>query len=207
MKKLLAVLAVFASCATIFADGDAAGGKKDSEAGRPRRQSRGERAFRGVRQVGGDIGAPRWAGPWVAGLLSSDEALRKIGVADSAVSEKIRRGLKEIKKNSFEIEKKIRMHSREQAAMMKALMSGKTKDAAKVLAKIDELAALRSEQGKLAVKTILLLRENLTDEQMKNARRLIMRSGKARIAERRKAFAGRESGGKRGGEKDKPRNK
>jgi hypothetical protein len=197
MKKLLIVLAVFASCATLFADEVAGAKKKSPEAGRARRAA--PEAFRGMRQ-GGDIAAPRWAGPWVASLLSSEDSLKKIGVEDAAVSQKIKIGLKDIKKNSAEIEKKIRALSRKQAEMMKALMSGKVKDSSKVFAKIDELAALRSEQGKLAVKTILLLRENLTDAQMKNARRLIMQSGRSRIAERRRTFAGRENGRRRGSE-------
>jgi hypothetical protein len=68
---------------------------------------------------------------------------------------------------------------------MRKLFADKATDSKEVMAKIDEVAKLRAEQARLSVKTILTLRENLTEEQMQNARNMMMERGQMRRSMRR----------------------
>ena len=125
-------------------------------------------------------GMNRGAGPWVAHMLSLEDNLEKIGVENKEQCEKLRSQLKALKKRSSEIEKKVREVSREQAKMMRTFMQNKSCNAEDIYAKIDELAKLRSEQGRISVESMALLRDNLTPEQLKAAQRLIMRGARYR---------------------------
>ena len=138
------------------------------------------------------------SGPWVAQLLCSSENLDKIGVTDEALRGKLTLELQPIKDKGNELEKQIREISREQAQLMRELFADKAKDAKPVLDKIDEVAKLRAEQGRLAVKAILVARDNLSPEQLKKAQEIIREGGHQRGRMRRGEF-GRPGGeGRRG---------
>ncbi len=138
------------------------------------------------------------SGPWVAQLLCSSENLDKIGVTDEALRGKLTLELQPIKDKGNELEKQIREISREQAQLMRELFAEKGRDAKPVLDKIDEVAKLRAEQGRLAVKAILVARDNLSPEQLKKAQELIREGGHQRGSLRRGEF-GRPGGeGRRG---------
>ncbi len=134
---------------------------------------------------------------WVARVLSSRENLAKIGVTDAAVCDKLIGELTAIREKSDALEKQVRGISREQAQLMRDLMEDKSKDAKPVLDKIDEVAKLRAEQGRLAVKAILLARDNLSEEQLKQARSLIREGGLQR-GRMRRGEGGRPEGGRHG---------
>lgn len=123
-------------------------------------------------------------GPWLVRLFTKKENFEKIGISDKIKADKLFADLESIKGESNALEKKIREISREQAELMRKLFSDRTSDGKDVMAKIDEVAKLRADQARLSVKAIQLLRENLSDEQMQNARNMIMERGRMRRAMR-----------------------
>ncbi len=175
---------------------------------RPRRRGGEGRPPMGERPFGPRMMPPN-SGPWVAKMLSSRENLDKIGVADEALRSKLLGELQPIRDKGDELEKRIREISREQAQLMRELFADKAKDAKPVLDKIDEVARLRAEQGRLSVKAILVTRDNLSPEQLEKAQALIRESGRQRGWTRREGGDGprgahgegrgrRHPGGKKG---------
>ena len=118
-------------------------------------------------------------------MFTKKENFEKLGSSDETKADKLLADLKSIKDEGNAIEKKVREISREQAELMRKLFADKAADSKEVLSKIDEVAKLRADQARLSVKTILTLRENLTDEQMQNARGMIMDRGQMRRSMRR----------------------
>ena len=124
-------------------------------------------------------------GPWLVRMFTKKENFEKLGITDKAKADKLLADLESIKDEGNAIEKKVREISREQAELMRKLFADKAADSKEVMAKIDEVAKLRADQARLSVKTILMLRENLTDEQMQNARNMMMERGQMRRSMRR----------------------
>ena len=124
-------------------------------------------------------------GPWLVRMFTKKENFEKLGISDKAKADKLLADLESIKDEGNAIEKKVREISREQAELMRKLFADKAADSKEVMAKIDEVAKLRAEQARLSVKTILTLRENLTEEQMQNARNMMMERGQMRRSMRR----------------------
>ena len=124
-------------------------------------------------------------GPWLVRMFTKKENFEKLGISDKAKADKLLADLEKIKDEGNAIEKKVREISREQAELMRKLFADKAADSKEVMAKIDEVAKLRADQARLSVKTILMLRENLTEEQMQNARNMMMERGQMRGSMRR----------------------
>ena len=124
-------------------------------------------------------------GPWLVRMFTKKENFEKLGISDKAKADKLLADLEKIKDEGNAIEKKVREISREQAELMRKLFADKAADSKEVMAKIDEVAKLRADQARLSVKTILMLRENLTEEQMQNARNMMMERGQMRRSMRR----------------------
>ena len=124
-------------------------------------------------------------GPWLVRMFTKKDNFEKLGITDKAKADKLLADLESIKDEGNAIEKKVREISREQAELMRKLFADKTADSKEVMAKIDEVAKLRADQARLSVKTILTLRENLTEEQMQNARNMMMERGQMRRSMRR----------------------
>ena len=132
-------------------------------------------------------------GPWLVRMFTKKDNFEKLGITDKAKADKLLADLESIKDEGNAIEKKVREISREQAELMRKLFADKTADSKEVMAKIDEVAKLRADQARLSVKTILTLRENLTEEQMQNARNMMMERGKVRRS-MRQGVGGTEPG-------------
>ena len=132
-------------------------------------------------------------GPWLVRMFTKKDNFEKLGITDKAKADKLLADLESIKDEGNAIEKKVREISREQAEIMRKLFADKAADSKEVMAKIDEVAKLRAEQARLSVKTILTLRENLTEEQMQNARSMMMERGKVRRS-MRQGVGGTEPG-------------
>ena len=147
-------------------------------------------------------------GPWLVRMFTKKDNFEKLGITDKAKADKLLADLESIKDEGNAIEKKVREISREQAELMRKLFADKAADSKEVMAKIDEVAKLRADQARLSVKTILMLRENLTEEQMQNARNMMMERGKVRRS-MRQGVGGAEPGRRpmRGkGRRSAPRN-
>ena len=124
-------------------------------------------------------------GPWLVRMFTKKDNFEKLGISDKAKADKLLADLESIKDEGNAIEKKVREISREQAELMRKLFADKAADSKEVMAKIDEVAKLRADQARLSVKTILTLRENLTEEHMQNARNMMMERGQMRRSMRR----------------------
>jgi hypothetical protein len=171
MKKLgIVIVAVLATVCVLAQDKPRRGGGKH----------RGERAAAGERPMHGPGPMMHAPGAWVPRMLSTKTSLERIGVKDEALCTKLLAELKPLKEQGDVLEKKIREVSREQFQQMRALLKDKDADPKAVMDKIDEVAKLRAEQGRLSVRAIVVLRDNLTPEQLDKARTLIMERGRER---------------------------
>ncbi len=192
MKKLVIIIAATLATACVIAQEKPRRGR----AGQPR----GERPPAGERSMAGERPMPMrmtpGVGMWVPRMLSSPASLDKIGVTDESVRAKIVEKIKPLKEEGDQLEQKIREISRDQAQRMRELFDGKETDPKPVLDMIDTVAKLRAKQGRLSVKAILALREELTPEQLEKARGLILERGRERGRMRR---GGMGPGGERRG--------
>ena len=169
MKKLgIVIVAVLATVCVLAQDRPRRGGK----------HQRGERAAMGERPMHGP--GPMMQGAWVPRMLSNKASLEKIGVTDVALCTKLLAELKPLKEQGEMLEKKLHEVSREQFRMMQGLLKDKGADSTAVMDKIDEVAKLRAEQGRLSVRALVVLRDNLSPEQLEKARAFIMERGRER---------------------------
>ena len=109
------------------------------------------------------------SGAMMLRMLSSKQALERIGVTDEAQSKKISDAMKPLMEESGKLEGRIRELTRAQSQALGALLKDKASDPKVAMDKVGELEKLRAEQGRLAVKAVLVLRENLTPEQLEKA--------------------------------------
>ena len=190
MKKIGMFIAVALAAACVLAQE------------KPRRghggHQRGERPPAGERPLPGPM--MHAAGAWVPRMLASKASLEKIGVTDEALSAKLLGEIKPLKEQGDELERKIRDVSREQAQMMRELLKDKGSDPKAVMDKVDEVAKLRAEQGRLSVKAMIVLRDNLSPEQLAKAREYILERGRERGRMRRGMGPGGERRGPPPGE-------
>ena len=180
MKKLgIVIVAALATVCVLAQDKPRRGGKH-----------RGERPAAGERQMHGPM--MHAAGAWVPRMLADKASLEKIGVTDGALCTKLLAELKPLKEQGDVLEKKIREISREQAQLMRGLLKDKSSDPKAAMDKIDEVAKLRAEQGRLSVRALIVLRDNLSSEQLEKAREFILERGRERGRMRQGMGPGRE---------------
>lgn len=120
------------------------------------------------------------SGAMVLRMLSSKTGLERIGVTDEAQSKKISDAIKPLMEESGKLERQMRELSRAQSQALSALLKDKASDPKVAMDKVGELEKLRAEQGRLAVKAVLVLRENLTPEQLEKAGALFSSRGMRR---------------------------
>ena len=134
---------------------------------------RGPRRQPGERRANFDRPMPppmmHGSGTMMLRLLSSKMFLERIGVTNEVQVGKITEAVKPLREESDKLETKLRECSRAQSQALGALLKDKASDPKVAMDKVGELEKLRAEQGRLAVKAILVLRENLTPEQLEKA--------------------------------------
>ena len=192
MKKLAVIIVAAVATACVVAQD------------RPNRGPNGRGGAGGDRPHAGERPHPGMgpnAGMWVPRMFSSKAALERIGVTDEAQRTKIQEGLRQQMEQGEEIERQIRDISRQQAEAMQALLKDKAADPKAVMEKIGEVAKLRAKQARLSVKAILMLRDNLTPEQLEKVSSMLHERGRARGAFRR----GGDDHPERGARGDRPR--
>ena len=164
MKKLIVVLAMAVAASYAMAQE-----KADKPEGAGRRAA--------VRQMRPAMDMPPGlamrAGAGIARVLFEKSMLSRIGVVDEAVQNKIAGELAPLKEKSVELEKKIREASDAQFQQMRGLLEDKAGDPKAAYDKIEEVAKLRAEQGGLSVQALVVLRDNLTAEQLEKVRKMI----------------------------------
>ena len=198
MKKLAVIIVAAVAAACVVAQ------DKPNRGPNGRGGPGGDRPHAGERPHPG-MGMGPNAGMWVPRMFSSKAMLERIGVTDEAQRTKIQEGLRQQMEQGDEIERQIRDISRQQAEAMQALLKDKEADPKAVMEKIGEVAKLRAKQARLSVKAILVLRDNLTPEQLEKMSSMLHERGRARGAFRR---GGDDHGGEhpeRGARGDRPR--
>ena len=175
---------------------------------------------RGMREGGRRImpgGGPQASGLIFARMLSRPEFIQGLGLPEETVT-KLTEGLKKIEEQEQAFREELDKLRRAQAEAIATLMSDRTKTGDEIresAARIDEL------QGKifgLGIDRMLLIRDNLTDEQIKQASELVKKNFEARREEMMKRrgggpdgqrWRGPRDGGRRGppegGPKDGPK--
>ena len=160
-------------------------------------------------------GGPQASGLIFARMLSRPEFIKGLGLPEEVVT-KLTEGLKKIDEQEKSIREELDNLRKSQAEALATLMSDRTKtgdDIREAAKKVDEL------QGKLfglGIDRMLLIRDNLTDEQIKQASGLVKKNFEARREEMMKRrggpdgqrWRGPRDGGRRGppnGPKDAPK--
>ena len=161
-------------------------------------------------------GGPQASGLIFARMLGRPEFIQGLGLPDEVVT-KLTEGLKKIDEQEKAVRDELEKLRRAQAEALATLMSDRTKtgdDIREGAKKVDEL------QGKLfglGIDRMLLIRDNLTDEQIKQASELVKKNFESRREEMMKRrggpdgqrWRGPRDGGRRGppegGPKDAPK--
>ena len=176
MKKIGMIIVAVLATACVLA-------QEKPRRGRGGGRPHGERPAMGERPLAGPM--MHAAGAWVPRMLASKASLEKIGVTDEALRTKLLAEFKPLKEQGDVLEQRVREISREQAQLMRGLLKDKASDPKAVMDKIDEVAKLRAEQGRLSVRAMLVLRDNLSPEQLEKAREFILERGRERGRMRR----------------------
>ena len=145
------------------ADPDALrGGTNASMDGRTRRWAQNER-MEGREQMGERL---------IDRLLANPKLTTEIGVTEEHVG-KLRAEAHAIEVRQLELESRIRKLSLLQADRMSKLLQSPEANTNEVMKGVEELGQLRTEQAKLAVQNLMVIRKHLTPEQIRKARELM----------------------------------
>ena len=162
MKKLVMAVVAALAVACAMADEPQRGPRRHHEERNGERRANFDRPMPPPMMMHG-------SGAMMLRMLSSKQALERIGVTDETQSKKISDAMKPLMEESGKLEVQIRELTRAQSQALGALLKDKASDPNVAMDKVGELEKLRAEQGRLAVKAVLVLRENLTPEQLEKA--------------------------------------
>ena len=98
-------------------------------------------------------------------MITSAGVLEDLGL-EPALREKIQFGLREIDNEQVEIQAGIQRLQQQEADLMLALLTNREDDGTELKALIDQIALNRAEISKLPVKSLIFLRDQLTDDQL-----------------------------------------
>lgn len=125
---------------------------------------------------------------WMSRLLSSKDVAEKLGLTEEQTT-KIRDKLYKLKQEEVKVNAELDLASMDQAK----LMTTDTSTEAAIMAAVEKTGSLRTKLAKLRVQKALVLKQNLTPEQLKKIREWVG----ARMKER--AGAGSQGSGAEGG--------
>lgn len=131
-------------------------------------------------------------GNWVGRIAQTPVFAEAVGISD-AQQETLRKGLREIEAKQRALEEKIRSAAREQARACRELLGNPDLKTDVVYQKIEEISAYRTEQAKLSIQSMLLIRNELTPVQREKADAFFQKMGKEhrqRMREKRRESAG-----------------
>lgn len=130
-------------------------------------------------------------------LIASPKASEELGIS-AEQSERLRNGLREIDVEQIDLQAEIQKLSLRQADLTAGLLSDRKKDSREVMELVEKLGAVKIKVAKLPIKRMLFLRDNLSDEQIANARNLMQeRLGRMRRGEDGTEKAAERPGGQR----------
>ena len=126
-------------------------------------------------------------------LLVNAKLTSEIGLTEETVA-KLREEAHVLQVRHQELEAQIEKLSLAQADHMSKLMQSSEASTNDVMKGVEEIGRLRTEQAKLAVQNMILVRKYLTPEQIRKARELMrarmQNNGEARPGKKEKAAAG-----------------
>ena len=133
-----------------------------------------------------------------ARMLSRPEFVKNLGLPEE-VAEKVSSALKEIDSKEKEFQAKRMELLKAQTDMMAALMSDRTKTGEEARKAIADLEALQVQISSLNVDRMLVIRDNLSDEQIKQASEQVKKNFQSRREEMLKR-RGQNGGGDQNGQ-------
>jgi Spy/CpxP family protein refolding chaperone len=107
-------------------------------------------------------------GNWVGKRIMTPEFLEKIGVKGEQAA-KLKAQSDEIEKQSQKVEEEITKAAMEQAEIAKKVLAEPGASTDEMMALIEKIGKLRTEQAKLATQRLIIMRDNLTPEQRQKA--------------------------------------
>ncbi|MDR2849283.1 MAG: hypothetical protein LBW77_01895 [Verrucomicrobiota bacterium] len=173
--------------------------ENNADAKNDRQEQPGNRWNRGG--VGGGGGAFNF-GNWVGRRLLSDEFVKQVGIDDERAA-KLKEALGKIDAQSREVEGKIEKAAAQQGEVAKKVLEEPNAKTDELMAIIEDIGKLRTEQAKLSTQMLVVIRDTLTPEQRAKSRELITAEGQRRMRERGAGgpppgIPGREGGHERG---------
>ncbi len=167
----------------------------------------------GERRIMQGGGVPHGSGLIFARMLSRPEFIKGLGLPEETVT-KLTEGLKKIDDEEKAVREELDKLRQGQAEALATLMKDRTKNGDEIREAIPKIEELQGKLFSLGVDKMLLIRDNLTDDQIKQAGELVKKNFESRREEmmRRRGgpdgqqrWRGQREGGRRGQHKDGPR--
>ncbi len=178
-------------------------GPAEGAGGPPGRPPRGMFGERRIMQGGG---GPQASGLIFARMLSRPEFINGLGLP-AEVATKLTEGLKKIEDQEKALRDELIKLRGAQAEALAALMSDRTKTGDEIRESAKKIDELQSKLFGLGIDRMLLVRDNLTDEQIKQASELVKKNFESRREEmmrRRGGPDGQRHGPRDGGHRGPP---
>ncbi len=204
-KKLAMVLSAAALPVLVATAQEAPKGDGPAEgAGGP--PGRPPRGMFGERRIMPGGGGPQASGLIFARMLSRPEFINGLGLPAEVVT-KLTEGLKKIEDDEKALRDELNKLRGAQAEALAALMSDRTKTGDEIRESAKKIDELQSKLFGLGIDRMLLVRDNLTDEQIKQASELVKKNFESRRNEmmrRRGGPDGQRRGPREGGHRGPP---
>ncbi len=122
-------------------------------------------------------------GNWVGRRVLNKEFLEKAGVTEDQAA-RLKAATEEIEKRQKALDEEIKALSIEQAQIAKKILNEPGAEAEEIMAIIEKIGKLRTEQAKANTLILLKIRDTLTEEQRKKVSDTIAEEGRRRMNER-----------------------
>lgn len=172
-----AALPVLVATAQEAPKGDGGPAEGAEAPGRPQRGM-----FGGERRIMPGGGAPQASGLIFARMLSRPEFINGLGLPEEVVK-KLTEGLKAIDDQEKALRDELNKLRGAQAEALAALMSDRSKNGDEIRESATKIDELQSKLFGLGIDRMLLVRDNLTDEQIKQASEQVKKNFEARREE------------------------
>ena len=138
---------------------------------------------------GGGAGINVGGGTWIERRIATPEFMEQAHIKPEQ-AQKIKAAFQQIDEQNRKIEEDVRIHARRQAEMAKHILAEAGSDTTEIMAMVEKIGALRTEQAKLATRRLFVVRDHLTPDQRKKVFEMLEE-------EQRRWRAAREEGEKR----------
>lgn len=138
------------------------------------------------RGTGGQPARPMRAinyGNWVGRRVMTKEFIEKAGINEEQAAA-LKAATEEIEKRQKALDEEIKALSIEQARIAKKILNEPGAEADEIMAIIEKIGKLRTEQAKANTRILLKIRDTLTEEQRKKVSETIAEEGRRRLNER-----------------------